>query len=189
MTVSAHKMGGPQGVGALVVRPNVPLSAMMRGGGQEKNRRSGTENVLAIAGFAEALPYAPSLAHLQGWHHQMEDTITKAVARAEGFQIIGTSVNRLPNITCLTMPGMMNETQVMAFDLAGIAVSAGSACSSGTVKASRVLQSMGIAPAIAQTAIRVSSGWSTTPEDLEQFADQWLEIYSKHHERLRKVVS
>jgi cysteine desulfurase len=189
MTVSAHKFGGPQGVGALVVRPHVPLSAMMRGGGQEKNRRSGTENILAIAGFAEALSYAPSLAHLREWHHQMENKIAKEMAREEGFQIIGSAVDRLPNITCLTMPGIVNETQVMAFDLAGIAVSAGSACSSGTVKASRILQNMDIAPAVAQTAIRISSGWATKPEDLEQFANTWLELYDKQQKRLRKVVS
>jgi cysteine desulfurase len=189
MTVSAHKFGGPQGVGALIVRPHVPLSAMMRGGGQEKNRRSGTENILAIAGFAEAIRHAPSLEHLRKGHQEMETKIANAVGHAEGFQIIGTETERLPNITCLTMPGMLSETQVMAFDLENMAVSAGAACSSGTVKSSRILQSMGYSPALAQTAIRVSSGWATQPEDLETFTNTWLALYAKQNKQHIKVAS
>jgi cysteine desulfurase len=189
MTVSAHKFGGPQGVGALIVRPHVPLVAMLRGGGQEKNRRSGTENTLAIAGFAEALTHAPSLDHLSSWHRQMEATIAAEMQRHPDFKIIGRDVDRLPNITCLTMPGMLNDTQVMAFDLAGIAVSAGSACSSGTVKSSRILQNMGLNPAIAQTTIRVTSGWNTSQEELTQFTTTWLEIYAQQTQRLTRAAS
>jgi cysteine desulfurase len=189
MTVSAHKFGGPQGVGALVVKPHVPLSAMMRGGGQEKNRRSGTENILAIAGFAEAIQHAPALEHLRQWHQKMETNISNKMTHVEGFQIIGTETERLPNVTCLTMPGMLSETQVMAFDLENIAISAGAACSSGTVKSSRILQSMGCNPALAQTAIRVSTGWATQPEDLEKFTNTWLSLYDKQNKNLRKATA
>ena len=115
--------------------------------------------------------------------------ITNNMGNTGGFQIIGTSVDRLPNITCLTMPGMLSETQVMAFDLENIAVSAGAACSSGTVKSSRILQSMGYSPALAQTAIRVSTGWATQPEDLETFANTWLALYAKQNQRHTKVAS
>ena len=174
-SLSAHTLGGPQGVGALILRDGVPLAPRLVGGGPERRRRAGTENVPGIAGFGAA-----ARAALNG----LEDYAGLAVLRdrleariAEGCPdalVFGAAVPRLANTSCLTMPGVAAETQLMAFDLAGIAVSAGSACSSGKVAESHVLRAMGVEPALAATAIRVSLGWNSTERDVEAFADAWI---------------
>lgn len=178
LTLSAHKIGGPQGVGALVLGPGIEIESLLRGGGQERRRRAGTENVPAIAGFgvAAALAHddvtqAPRLAALR-------DRIEVRLADA-GAVAIAKDAPRLPNTTCLSMPGVGSDTQVMGFDLAGFAVSAGSACSSGKVEPSHVLAAMGVPADVSRGAIRVSLGWSTTDTEVETFIGAWLALHSR----------
>ncbi|MDA1100393.1 MAG: cysteine desulfurase family protein [Proteobacteria bacterium] len=180
-SLSAHKIGGLQGVGALVMREERTVFAQIVGGGQEMGRRSGTENVAGIAAFGEAarlvageLAQFTELAQLRD---NMEDRLADI---APTRRVIGGGVPRLPNTSCVTMPGVRSDTQVMALDLAGIAVSAGSACSSGKVAASHVLDAMGIAMDEAMTAIRVSLGRETTAAEIERFLTAWAEIYRRN---------
>jgi cysteine desulfurase len=177
LTLSAHKFGGPQGVGALVVADNVALRPLLLGGGQERGRRAGTENVAGIAGFGAAAQAVaddlPRMEQVARWRDTMEAQIRSAAPAAVVF---GDRARRLPNTSCVAMPGVAAETQVMALDLAGIAVSAGSACSSGKVKASQVLQAMG-AEALAGSAVRVSAGWRSGAEDFERFAEAWISLW------------
>ena len=180
LALSAHKFGGPPGVGTLIVDPSMPLAAMLSGGGQERGRRAGTENLLGIAGFAaaadaagEALADQPRLARLRD---RLEAAVRAAVPAAI---VVGADVPRLANTSCLAMPGVASETQVIAFDLAGIAVSAGAACSSGKVAASHVLTAMDVGEDIARSAVRVSLGWTTTANDIERFLTAWHAIYAQ----------
>jgi cysteine desulfurase len=161
LTVSAHKLGGPMGAGALVIRDGLALEPLIHGGGQELRRRAGTENVPAIAGFA-AVAREKRL-DIRRLRDRLESEL-------EGAIIIGSSVERLANTTCLAWPGVSAETLLMAFDLDGIAISSGSACSSGKVAKSHVLAAMGLAPDIVDGAIRVSLGWNTTEEDIDRFS-------------------
>lgn len=174
LTLSAHKIGGPQGVGALIVGDDVPLTPMLRGGGQERNRRAGTENMPGIAGFGLAaelarddLARSNALARLRD---EMEDRIRTILP---GVRIFGADARRLPNTSYVAAPGVASETQVMALDLAGIAVSAGAACSSGKVRSSRVLTAMGARPEEASSAIRVSLGAETTAAEIDRFLEAW----------------
>ncbi|WP_309643741.1 cysteine desulfurase family protein [Phenylobacterium sp.] len=170
LTVSAHKLGGPQGVGALTFGPRATLVRRQHGGGQERGRRAGTENVPGIAGFGAA-----ALAALRDTNDQtpMRDA-TAASLKSLGAQVIAETSPRLPNTLCIAMPGYPSDLQVMKLDLAGFMVSAGSACSSGKVKASHVLSAMGLGE-LAECAIRVSGGWGTTKDDWAAFADAWSE--------------
>lgn len=175
IALSAHKIGGPQGVGALWHRAGAPLKAVQYGGGQERGLRSGTENVAGIAGFGAAAEAAvrdlPKYAMLAKHRDAME-----ARLKAEGgVTVIGEGAPRLAGTSNFARPGFRAETQVMAMDLAGVYVSAGSACSSGKVKRSLVLLAMGADDALAESAIRTSFGWDTRPEDFERVADAWLE--------------
>ncbi len=175
--VSAHKIGGPKGVGALIVREGLEIATLQPGGGQEMGRRSGTENVAGIAGFAAAARAA--LAELDGgvWDGvaRLRDAFEARIAAgAPETVIVGREGPRLPNTTCLMTPGWKGETQVMQMDLAGFAISAGSACSSGKVRPSRVLKAMGFDDVAAASAIRVSIGPATTEEELDRFAGTWL---------------
>ncbi len=179
LTLSAHKLGGPQGAAALVVADHVMLTPLTRGGGQERGRRAGTENVAAIAGFgvaarlaAEDLPRMAALARLR-------DRLEATLRSVAPVQVFGADAPRLPNTSCVTMPQVGAESQIMALDLAGVAVSAGAACSSGKVRASRVLTAMGVAPAVAGTAIRVSLGWPTAEADVERFIEVWTGLWSR----------
>lgn len=180
--VSAHKLGGPKGIGALVLRRGLDLAAQMRGGGQEMGRRAGTENVIGIAGFgAAAAAGARDLAD-GVWERveKLRNMLDAALSAQANHTIsVGKSVRRLPNTLCLATPGWKGETQVMQMDLAGFAVSAGSACSSGKVRASRVLRAMGYDEATASSAIRVSLGPETTEDDALRFADAWLALDQK----------
>jgi cysteine desulfurase len=181
LSLSAHKMGGPQGVGALVVRDGAALAPMLKGGGQERRRRAGTENVAGIAGFGAAakLAWTDGLAD-QPRLAALRDRLEAGVRElCPGARVFAEGAPRVANTGCLAMPGMPAETQVMAFDLAGIAVSAGSACSSGKVTASHVLAAMGADRDIAGCAIRVSLGWHTRAEDIDRTLAAWREIAAR----------
>ena len=175
MTCSSHKVGGPLGAGALIVRKDRPLNALIVGGGQEQNRRAGTHNVSAIVGFAAAVK---TMIHFD-WNpvQQLRNTMEQRL-QAQSFDVImtGQNSNRLNNTSCIHMPGVSNQTQVMGFDLAGFAISAGSACSSGKVKPSTVLKAMGFNDIIAQETIRVSLCPQTTMTDIDGFVQTWLTI-------------
>jgi cysteine desulfurase len=172
--LSAHKIGGPQGVGALWHRAGAPLKAVQYGGGQERGMRSGTENVAGIAGFGAAV--TQSVRELKQYetlctHRDAMETRLKAEG---GVTVIGEGSPRLAGVSCFARPGFRAETQVMALDIAGVCVSAGSACSSGKVKRSLVLMAMGADDALAESAIRTSFGWNSRPEDFRHVADAWL---------------
>jgi cysteine desulfurase len=172
LTLSAHKLGGPQGVGALVAAESVELAPLLRGGGQERGRRAGTENVAAISGFGAAAAAALAGLNKQDEIGRLRDALeVRACAAVPGTIIFGRHATRLANTSCLAMPGPAAETQVMAFDLAGVAVSAGAACSSGKVRASHVLAAMGVDRATAGRAIRVSLSWQSIPADIDRFVE------------------
>lgn len=184
--VSAHKFGGPKGVGALIIRKGLEVEAQIRGGGQEMGRRSGTENTIGIAGMAAAAQAAArdvdagrwdEVAELRDW---LDATLQGA---AEDVKIFGQGVKRLPNTTYFAIEGWKAETQVMQMDLAGFAVSAGAACSSGKVNASAVLKAMGVDEITASSAIRVSMGLETTRAEVESFARTWIEHYRRFKQR------
>ncbi len=178
LTLSAHKMGGPQGVGALIADPAIALPARTLGGGQEFGRRAGTENVAAIAGFGEACDLARNEpADWQAIGALRDDLEQRIRAIDPDATAYATGADRLPNTSCVSMPGVGSETQIMAFDLDGIAVSAGSACSSGKVTPSHVLLAMGIGEQEASTAIRVSLGWNSSEKDIDAFVEAWRRIY------------
>jgi cysteine desulfurase len=181
MTLSAHKMGGPQGVGALIVRDGIPVTPVLRGGGQEHRRRAGTENVAGIAGFGVAARLAREGLHAQAALAELRDDLERRLIRAaqeagKPAVFYGRAAPRVANTTCVSMPGATSETQIMALDLAGIAVSAGSACSSGKVKPSHVLTAMGVPADETASAIRVSLGWGTHAGDIDRFADAWVAL-------------
>jgi cysteine desulfurase len=183
MSLSAHKIGGPQGVGALVVNEEVPLRALIRGGGQERSRRAGTENVPGIVGFGAAARELTDFTEIKLLQDQLEASIKSIAPEAV---VYGESVERLPNTSCISMPGVTNETQVMKFDLENVMISAGSACSSGKVQASHVLKAMNVAEDMASTAIRVSLGHGNTADDVAYFVSRWEKIYARANpDRLR----
>ncbi|MCU9837449.1 cysteine desulfurase [Ruegeria sp. WL0004] len=184
--VSAHKLGGPKGIGALVMRRGTDLAAQIKGGGQEMGRRSGTENVIGIAGFGAAAEAAARDLVDGVWERveKLRNILENALeAGAKSTIFVGKGRPRLPNTLCLATPGWKGETQVMQMDLAGFAISAGSACSSGKVRASAVLQAMGYDEATAMSAIRVSLGPETTETDVLRFAEAWLDKEKKHRAR------
>ncbi|MEL6198497.1 MAG: aminotransferase class V-fold PLP-dependent enzyme, partial [Pseudomonadota bacterium] len=183
---SAHKLGGPKGVGATALRAGVDLPTPLPGGGQEHGRRSGTENVIGIAGFGAAAEAAQRDLEDGAWdrveklRNILEDSLE---AVASDLIFFGREVKRLPNTTCFAVPGWKGETQVMQLDLAGFAVSAGAACSSGKVRESRVLRAMGYDALSASSAIRVSLGPTTTEAEIRAFAGTWTELYRKRRNR------
>jgi cysteine desulfurase len=180
--VSAHKLGGPKGIGALVVRQGLEVPAQLKGGGQEMGRRAGTENLIGIAGFAAAAEAAQRDLANGVWDEvaEIRNILESELSAAANRTIsVGNAVPRLPNTLCLIAPGWKGETQVMAMDLAGFAISAGSACSSGKVRASRVLTAMGFDEALAGQAIRVSIGPGVTKDDVGRFAQVWTAAYAK----------
>ncbi|MBC8268928.1 MAG: cysteine desulfurase [Rhodospirillaceae bacterium] len=187
MTISAHKIGGPSGAGALIV-PGISTSSgaeirgMQFGGGQERGYRVGTENLVGISGLGAAA--AAAHAGLQDFARlaDLRDAIEQGVKGIEPrTTIMGEDVQRLPNTTCLTMPGVDSQTQVMAFDLAGVGISAGSACSSGKTKASGVLKAMNMSDEVASSAVRVSLGWPSTAQDVKAFLAAWRDIYGRQN--------
>ena len=174
---SAHKLGGPKGTGALLVKRGLDLVAQARGGGQEMGRRSGTENVIGIAGFAAAAQAAAQDLANGVWERvgSLRNILENALETATGETIfIGDGSRRLPNTLCFAAPGWNSQIQVMQMDLEGFAVSAGSACSSGKVRASRALAAMGFDEAVTSSALRVSLGPGIRKEEVLRFADTWL---------------
>ena len=174
--LSAHKFGGPKGVGVLIVPQGADIAAHLRGGGQEMGRRSGTENLIAIAGMAAAATAAQADLAAGRWDRvaQLRNILEEAVAdRVPQTIFVGNDLARLPNTSCMICPGWRGETQVMAMDLAGFAVSAGSACSSGKVRTSPVLTALGYDDEQARSALRVSLGLETTEQEVMAFADAW----------------
>ncbi|MBM3618912.1 MAG: cysteine desulfurase [Alphaproteobacteria bacterium] len=180
MTISAHKLGGTHGAAALVLRNDLPIKPLLTGGGQELGRRAGTENVAAVSGFGLAVELAmqdvAQQARVRGWLDTLEEEL---LAYSEGAIVFGRGVPRLPGTTCISMPGVSSETQLMSFDLANIAVSAGSACSSGRIESSHVIRAMGYDNAVATTAIRISGGWNTTEDDIRRIAAEWKKLYDR----------
>lgn len=175
--VSAHKLGGPKGVGALVLRPGLDVAAQLRGGGQEMGRRAGTENLIGIAGFGAAASAAARDLADGVWDEvaELRNILESALLDATKETIsVGKGGARLPNTLCLVTRGWKGETQVMQMDLAGYAVSAGSACSSGKVRTSRVLRALGFDAVAAASAIRVSLGPQTTRDAVLRFGAAWL---------------
>jgi cysteine desulfurase len=178
MTLSAHKIGGPKGVGAVVLADGLlGLEPLLRGGGQELGRRAGTENVAGIAGFGAAVKVA--IQNLEGDALRLEklrNQLENGLRQTPGVIVFSGEVPRLPNTTLFTVPGLKAETAVIGFDLAGIAVSSGSACSSGKVQPSHVLEAMGFGPELAQGAVRLSLGWSTSEADVNRCLEAWLKL-------------
>lgn len=182
VSLSAHKIGGPPGIGALLMRPGFALTARQVGGGQEQFRRGGTENLPGIVGFGVAAGRLgtddwPAIAALRG-------TLEAGLREASPTSIVtGTRAPRLPNLISLVTPGLRAETQLMALDLDGIAVSAGAACSSGRMTASHVLKAMGL-DQDAECAIRISLGWSTTPDDIAHLLEVWRRFRQRTSARI-----
>jgi cysteine desulfurase len=178
VTLSAHKIGGPKGVGAVVLAEGVlGFEPLLRGGGQELGRRAGTENVAGIAGFGAAVQAAmgsldSDVIRLESLRNRLENGLRDT----EGMIVFADGVPRLPNTTLFTVPGLKAETAVIGFDLAGVAVSSGSACSSGKVQPSHVLEAMGFGPELAQGAVRLSLGWSTTEADVDRCLEAWRKL-------------
>ena len=174
IAVSAHKLGGPPGMGALLVRD---IATLAPSGGQEKGYRRGTENLPAAAGFAAALQsraFADAMPRLAELRRRLEEAIA-----SEGGLVVAGEGERIPTIGAYAMPGVTSASQLVQFDLAGIAVSAGSACSSGSMKPSRVLAAMRVPPEIAGSVIRVSFGPQTTGDDVECFLAEWRRVAAK----------
>ena len=184
LSLSAHKLGGPKGIGALVIDEHASLPAFIVGGGQERRRRAGTENVAAIAGFGAAAEAARRDLAQAGRIGALRDRLEAQVrAVTPAAVVIGADAERLPNTASIALAGASAETLVIALDLAGVAVSAGAACSSGKVGASHVLQAMGVEPALARAAIRVSLGWSSTERDVAAFVEAWANVAVSRRER------
>ena len=179
LSLSSHKLGGPQGAGALVVRDGLHIAEpLIRGGGQERGLRAGTENVAAIAGFGAAAAVATRLAEtarMAALRDRIEAGIKAATPDAVVF---GGNAARLPNTILVAVPGIKAETAIIAFDLNGIALSSGAACSSGKVQTSHALLAMGVEPALAQGALRISLGWETRESDVEKLLTAWNTVVS-----------
>ena len=178
ISVSAHKLGGPKGVGALVFAAGLSgLGAQLRGGGQEQGRRAGTENVPGILGFAAAAKAAMlTLEEDRNRVEQLRHRLETGLRKTRNLQVFSENAPRLPNTTLFSAPGLKAETAVIGFDLEGIAVSSGSACSSGKVQPSHVLQAMGFGPELARGAVRLSLGWTTGEEDIDRAVKAWRKL-------------
>ena len=186
MTLSAHKIGGPQGAGCLIMSNCVSVAPQINGGNQEKNMRAGTENVAAIAGFGVAAELAVQEMAVFQKLDVLRDKVESELQKiAPALRIFGKDVPRVTNTTMFALPGASSETQLITLDLAGICVSNGSACASGTVKASHVLKAMGVSEAEASSSLRISLGWNSTEKDVDYFIRKWTEMY----ERVKSRVS
>jgi cysteine desulfurase len=180
VSLSAHKLGGPPGIGALVVAGGMELTPLLRGGGQESGRRAGTENLPGIAGFAGAAGAAATQIAVYDRIRELRDSLEAGIAAiAPDAVVLGAAVPRLPNTTAVAMPGASAETQVIALDLDGVMVSAGAACSSGKVGPSHVLQAMGVGPDLVASTIRVSLGWTSSEADVGHFLEAWAALYRR----------
>lgn len=188
LSLSAHKVGGPQGVGATYVKAGAPFASVQTGGGQELGRRAGTENVAGIAGFAAAAEASlRDLSHYMSLATHRDRMEARLKSATPGLQIHGAPAPRVAAVSCFGVEGLPSETQIMGLDLAGFAVSAGSACSSGKVKPSRVLTAMGLGETAARSAIRASFGWASRPEDFDALADAWVKMAARARPQLVKM--
>jgi cysteine desulfurase len=181
VTISSHKIGGPVGAAALIYKKSIDLKPFIKGGGQEQNLRGGTENIIAILGFCKAIELA--LSELESFNIHTSILIDYLISflktTTNDIIIIGEEAPRLPNTVCFNMPKVNSYTQVINFDLSGFAISAGSACSSGSLKASHVISSMGYEENVANSSIRVSVGLSNTLEEIKLFIAKWQELYNE----------
>jgi cysteine desulfurase len=190
LSLSAHKLGGPQGIGALVVAGDLALAPLQVGGGQERGRRAGTENLPGIVGFGRAAEIAQrDISGIAGLAALRDDIQRRLQAIAPTALIHGIEAPRLPNTLCIGMPGVAAETQVMALDLAGVMVSAGAACSSGKVRTSHVLTAMGASPEAASSAIRISLGWRSDAADVDHLVDAWSALQGRAGEAAARIAS
>ena len=186
LTLSAHKFGGPQGVGALCLGLCGITPTLLHGGGQEKSARAGTENVAGIAGFGTAAQIASDeLEDYQSRLSSLQNRLEEELLKFEHIQIYGQTQNRVVNTTLMAVPGLSSETLLMNFDLEGIAISNGSACSSGKVEPSHVLKAMGESGEAASGALRISTGWNTTSEDIDAFLNGWQKIYDRMKSKIK----
>jgi cysteine desulfurase len=178
VTLSAHKIGGPKGVGAVVLAEGVlGFEPLLRGGGQELGRRAGTENVAGITGFGAAVKVAMDSRSSDAVRlERLRNRLENGLRGTPDVIVFADGAPRLPNTTLFTVPGLKAETAVIGFDLAGIAVSSGSACSSGKVQPSHVLEAMGFGPELAQGAVRLSLGWSTSDADVDRCLEAWRKL-------------
>jgi cysteine desulfurase len=180
VTLSAHKLGGPLGIGALVVTGELELTPLLRGGGQERGRRAGTENLMGIAGFAAAAVAAAEEIAVYDSVRELRDALEAGVLSvAPEAVVLAAGAPRLPNTAAIAMPGVSAETQVIALDLEGVMVSAGAACSSGKVGPSHVLEAMGLGPDLVGSTIRVSLGWNSSEGDVAHFLRAWTALYRR----------
>ncbi|ABS64868.1 aminotransferase class V [Parvibaculum lavamentivorans DS-1] len=180
LMLGGHKIGAPMGVGALVVREDLPFAALAVGGGQERRRRAGSENISGIAGFGAAARIAQAELQTFAQLARLRDRMEAQIAEIAPDAVFpGQNVDRLPNTSCVAAPGLDAETLLMALDLDGIAVSAGAACSSGKIGRPRVLEAMGVDPDLSSGAIRVSLGWSSEPADTDRFVQSWIRVYTR----------
>ncbi len=181
LTLSAHKIGGIVGAGALVFDNKLQIEPIITGGGQEKGLRAGTENVIAIASFSSALRKIPEFLEKMNKIKDLRDQLEfKILEVASDAIVFGNEVNRLPNTSCIYMPGVKSDVQLMSFDTNNIAVSSGAACSSGRVESSYTLLAMGATKEQAECSIRISIGWDTTANEISKIADCWCNIYKKN---------
>jgi cysteine desulfurase len=189
LTLSAHKMGGPKGVGALVLAEGVSVEPLVKGGDQERRRRAGTENVAGIVGFGVAAELTLADLDKMDAVARLRDALEEGVrAVAQEAVVFSAGVPRLPNTACIGVPGAKAETLVIGLDLAGVAVSAGSACSSGKVEASHVLAAMGAAPELRQGAIRVSLGFGTKNTDIQTFLVAFSELIKRLEQNAKEAA-
>ncbi len=186
LSLSAHKLGGPKGIGAMVLRDEAPLRPLLVGGGQERRLRAGTENVAAVAGFGAVAKQLLSKWQIEQAHQaELRDQFEAGLrSLAPGVVIHGEAAPRLANTSCFSLPGERAETLLIALDLAGLCLSSGSACSSGKVQRSHVLTAMGVAPDIAEGALRLSLGWASVAEDIEACLKALARILEKSRRRV-----
>lgn len=188
LALSAHKIGGPQGVGALICRDRAILQRFVHGGGQEGGLRAGTENVAGIVGFGVAAESAAAGLSAFGELAVLRDRLEARVLDIEpAVTIFGRDDGRLPNTSKFLTPGLSSEIQVMGMDLGGVAISAGSACAAGRVEAPYVLSAMAVPDEMAVCAVRVSLGWTTTEDDIERFIDVWSALHARNRSRAAAV--
>ena len=190
LALSAHKLGGPQGVGALIYRDGSEPKALLKGGAQEKRFRPGTENLPGIVGFGKAAALALEDDDYANRVGRLRDRLeAEILAFAPDARLFGKPAERLPNTLTLALPAISHDTQLIAFDLAGIAVSAGSACSSGKVGPSHVLAAMGVPPSQSACAIRISLGWKSQESDIDRFVTACVELLDQKARRTRDTGS
>lgn len=186
MAFSGHKFGGPQGAGGLIMGCNAPMAAHHHGGGQEKGRRPGTENLAGIVGLGLGIELATEglrdFAALEVWR---DEIVAGIKSDAPDMVLLGEGAERLPNTISFAIPGWKRENQVMALDLAGVSISAGSACSSGKVRGSKVGGALQLSPELAEAVVRISLGWNSTRDDVDAVLSAWKQAYARVAPRLK----